>query len=120
MLGPGHIPIPVDPNDFDALGAWAHFMVTADRHVGRDEVAPGVEVSTVFLGNDMASAWRNDNQPPILFETMVFDDYDGGFQVRYATWEEAETGHRMVCEALRERIRTHGTVTVAGEKPSCC
>lgn len=73
----------------------------ANRHVALDEVAPGITVSTVFLGLD--HNWT-DHGPPILFETMVFDDYDRPYQQRYSTWEEAEIGHRAKVAELRQRI----------------
>jgi hypothetical protein len=53
-----------------------------------------VEISTVFLGLD-----HNFGQgPPLLFESMVFGGEDDGEMVRYSTWEEAETGHKLLVE----------------------
>jgi hypothetical protein len=55
-----------------------------------------VEVSTVFLGIDH----NLDYGSPILFETLVFgSDMDGRCQ-RYATWDEAEAGHRKILEEV--------------------
>lgn len=50
-----------------------------------------VEISTVFLclGHSHSSSG-----PPIVFETMVFGGKLNDSQDRYATWDEAETGHR--------------------------
>ena len=51
-------------------------------------------VSTVFLGID--HGWNRSN-PPILFETMVFDPLNNeieGLTERYATWDEAYEGHQ--------------------------
>lgn len=48
-----------------------------------------VDVSTVFLGLD--HNWGGG--PPLLFETMIFTDGEGGYCRRYSAWEEAEAGH---------------------------
>jgi hypothetical protein len=70
------------------------------------------EVSTVFLGV------RHNHfrpGPAILFETMVFttDAYAAlipkeesieGVQLRYASWDDAETGHATMIKRLRKQI----------------
>jgi hypothetical protein len=92
ILGPdGRTPEPC-PEVLD----WAAWYETADRTVSRAERA-GTLVSTVFLGVD--HRFRGEG-PPLVFETMVFgagdEDFDG-LTRRYATWEEAEAGHREIC-----------------------
>ncbi len=80
---------------------WALWYETADRHVAVTEVAPGIRVSTVFLGLDHSFGVG----PPLLFETMVFNDYgDNGRQERYSTWEEAEAGHARIVEEQRKAL----------------
>lgn len=80
---------------------WGFGFSRQNRIVARTEVAPGVVVSTVFLGLDH----NHFGGPPILFETMVFDDYEAGDrQWRYATWAEAELGHMEVVEGLQEKL----------------
>jgi hypothetical protein len=101
ILGPGHIPVP-EPD----AEAWGQWYATTERHVADDEIAPGVRVSTVFLGIDHNFG---DRGPPILFETMVFDDYEDGRQIRYATWGEALAGHQAVVAELTGRIRQSQT-----------
>jgi len=65
-------------------------MQIDDRRVALDkDVAPGAEVSTVFLGLDHAFG----DGPPVLFETMVFGGPLDGEQDRYCTWDEAVAGH---------------------------
>jgi hypothetical protein len=91
----GHTPVAVDDMD-----AWAR-MMEGERHVAFDEVAPGVEVSTVFLGVDHNFSGRG---PPLLFETMVFSEDDGGETHRYSTWQEAEDGHKAVADRLRRNL----------------
>ena len=69
---------------------WAEWFESADLEVARTELG-NVLVSTVFLGVD-----RSYGEPPILFETMVFGGEMDRASRRYATWEEAEEGHKEV------------------------
>lgn len=57
----------------------------------------GARVSTCFQGLDLG--WGDG--PPLVFETMVFDGPLDGEQERYSTWNEAEEGHRLMCERVR-------------------
>jgi len=77
---------------------WAAAFDISNRRVALDDI-DGIEISTVFLGLDHNYQLQG---PPILFETMVFDDSEhGGSMRRYATWDEAETGHRWVVNETR-------------------
>ena len=99
-LEPDHSVTPLADDDFGFI-AWAEAFENGDaRRVAFDQVAPGFEVSTVFLGLDH----RFGNGPPLLFETMVFDDYGGGDQWRYSTWAEAVQGHNQAVAQLKERV----------------
>ncbi len=94
---------------------WAKWFQSNDRRVAEDLIG-GLRISTVFLGLDH----RWGNGPPQIFETMVFDieptEHDWSdlglgvkliheahedYTQRYATWEEAEEGHRDVCAQVR-------------------
>jgi hypothetical protein len=87
--------------------AWGRWFETADRPVAKDELAPGIVVSTVFIGLDMGFY---DTGIPILFETMTFTDYEDGERCyRYATWDEAEAGHKE--EVARMQALMDGRVT---------
>ena len=55
-------------------------------------------VSTVFLGLDHSFG----DTTPILFETLVFGGLKDGYMLRYATWEEAENGHKDVVKEVME------------------
>ena len=68
---------------------WATWFKKADRHVA-DERIGGCRISTIFLGFDHSFS---PNEPPLLFETMVFDGLLNGEMDRYTTWEQAEKGH---------------------------
>ncbi len=102
---------------------WGKWFESADRHVAKEMVGH-IMVSTVFLGLDHRHFGEG---PPILFETMAFDQSqttpivelerpDGtickmgghhpeveGCSARYCTWDEAEAGHRKVVNQLRAR-----------------
>lgn len=70
---------------------WARWFEKAEnRRVKQEEVAPGVSVSTMFLGIDHNFVPGGDH---LLFETMIFGGPRHGYQERYSTWLEAEQGH---------------------------
>jgi hypothetical protein len=103
-LEPDHSVTPIDdggPVDPQVLIAWALMYAGDARRVAFDQVGPGIEVSTVFLGID--HRFGGDG-PPIVFETMVFDDYGGNEMVRYCTWDAAVAGHAETVAKLKERI----------------
>lgn len=88
-----HIPIPIQD-----VAVWAKWFETADRHVAETKVG-SLRVSTVFLGLNHSFS----GNIPILFETMIFGGAEE-YQQRYATWEEAEEGHKKAIKwaELRE------------------
>lgn len=63
----------------------------ANTNVAFTELADGVKISTEFTGMEF-----NWSETPLLFETMIFGGKNDGFIKRYATWEEAERGHKEV------------------------
>jgi len=97
----GHDPVP-EPDPIK----WGIWFETADRHVANTRLPNGLVVSTVFLGLDHAF-WNEG--PPILFETMVFDEDDGAeddYTRRYATWDDAAAGHAAIVALVsRRRVR---------------
>jgi hypothetical protein len=80
---------------------WAAWFGSADRTVDRTEVDT-FTVSTVFLGIDHSFG----SGLPVLFETMVFSDYDEveipDTTRRYRTWSEAEQGHAEVIQLVED------------------
>ncbi|MEJ6847522.1 hypothetical protein V3589_15040 [Sinorhizobium fredii] len=94
------------------LLAWARWYEEADRHVA-ETFTELFWVSTVFLGIDH-NFW--DRGPPILFETMVFENKPHLMEIfgklreihskhdgecwRYATWDDAEAGHNAVVKRI--------------------
>jgi hypothetical protein len=82
-------------------GRW--FENTANRLVARTEISESVAVSTVFLGIDHRFSWDGE---PVLWETMVFRDGDGGDCERYTSQAAAIAGHWATVE--RERLAATG------------
>ena len=107
------------PVECDDLMQWARWFERNRqfRQLARDEiVVDGVEylVSTVFLGVD--HSW-DDKGPPILFETMIFrlkspeekldsqfETEDTGDMWRYASWDDAEAGHKCAVARLKAGV----------------
>jgi len=80
---------------------WAKWFENAkERRVAHTRIK-GVSISTVFLGLDHSF---DDNSLPLLFETMVFSGKLGEEQERYATWEQAEKGHKEMVERVKNTI----------------
>jgi len=69
-----------------------------ERRVAETTINESIRISTVFLGVNHGYV---DTGPPILFETMVFDDGNGGDMERATTWLDAQTNHiNMVNKVL--------------------
>jgi hypothetical protein len=74
------------------------------KSVQRDLFEGDILVSTVFLmGINHNFNYNDDNQIPLLFETMILGGPLDGYQTRHSTWEEAEAGHLVALEELYER-----------------
>jgi len=76
--------------------AWGKWMQEGERIVAGTTIGNS-DVSTVFLGLDR----RYGEGPPLLYETLVFGGELDGEMDRYTTREEAERGHREMCERVR-------------------
>ena len=88
-----------EPKRADAA-AWERWMSSADRTVARTAVDANIIVSTVFVGIDLGC----DPDKPILFETEIMESGVASTEyrhVRYATWDEAEHGHRLIVREYR-------------------
>jgi len=85
---------PVGTDDVHEWAKW--FEANHVCYVNKTK-KDGVTVSTVFLAID--HQWHPDEQPE-LFETMVFEGEHDSIQERYATWDEAEAGHKAICDKV--------------------
>lgn len=91
----GRTPVPVTD-----LLEWADAFNRCNddktRRVGWDyDNDKLVTVSTTFLGLEHG---HDDQGRPLLFETMIFGGPHDQYQDRYATWSQAECGHRYACD----------------------
>lgn len=108
-----------------SVEAWSRWMSShrQERIVARDRLCDpdyqDVTVSTVFLGVD---ANHGLGQSPILFETMFFGgELNHEVFARYATWEEAEAGHRRAVEvAIKELQEIRGRAPVICSQEESC
>jgi hypothetical protein len=80
------------------LHDWAQwFEDGGNRIVEQTTVGQGIVVSTVFLGLD--HRFHGDG-PPSVGETMVFGGPLHGEMDRYSSWDDAETGHKMMVKRV--------------------
>ena len=80
---------------------WAKWFETNNRIIKQDTLDSGILVSTVFLGLNH----RFGEGKPLIFETMVFDDNDGGDHdmERYSTYEQALNGHKKMVKKWKAK-----------------
>ena len=78
---------------------WGAFMADASRRrLARTACDGDVLVSTVFLGLDHS---HREDDPPVLWETMVFGGLFDQQQRRYRSREEALRGHEEMVARVR-------------------
>lgn len=80
------------------IAEWAR--ANRFNHVAHSEIEPGVFVSTIFVGVDMAPCGE-----PLLFETRVFGGECDGDSMRAGSWGVAETQHSVMCARVRALLR---------------
>ena len=97
-LDENHNVVPVRVRTEEEFTAWATAVFGSNRQVALTKAFPGIVISTIFLG--INHRWRDDG-PPLVFETMVFDDYGPGDCRRYATWDEALAGHGKIVARIK-------------------
>jgi hypothetical protein len=59
----------------------------------------GIRVSTIFSG--IADPFSSN---PLFFETMIFGGDNHGSIVKYATWQDAEEGHKEIVKELLQEL----------------
>jgi hypothetical protein len=76
------------------LMAWAEWLQKSqvERIVAQTGMGD-ITVSTVFIGLNHNMA----ENPPLIFETMIFGGELDGYTKRTSTWEQAETAHHEAC-----------------------
>jgi len=96
ILDDDHRPVPVD----DIVTAASWWGKDGNSRVALDTVGD-LEISTVFL---MINHRFWPKGPPILFETMVFRDGEEVECQRYASWDDALTGHAVIVRRCRVKV----------------
>lgn len=95
------------------LMVWAKAFENMERSVG-DTTIGSVRISTVFLGIDHNLSVPG---PPVLFETMIFEEDSHGSAVegladgdceRYCTWAKAREGHLRWCKLVGSGAEADG------------
>lgn len=81
--------------------AWAQWLHEADRAVEETTVG-GVVISTAFLAFDY---YYSLDDPPLLFQTMVYGGRLHEVEAKYATWNEAVAGHAQMVALVQETER---------------
>lgn len=76
---------------------WGEMFKGKDRLVAKDTIGDA-DISTVFLGLNHGYGGKK-----LWFETMIFGGEHDEFQERYATWEEAEAGHKRAVEMVMKK-----------------
>lgn len=82
--------------DSDAMAFWK-----ANKRVAADEIG-GVRVSTVFLSLLSLNHAYGNNEPPLVFETMVFGGPLDGDCDRYSTRAQAIAGHAAMVKRVQD------------------
>lgn len=83
-----------------SLDEWSERLGRNDHRLALDYIGRA-KISTVFLAIDHNFS---DEGPPLLFETLVFGGDRDGEMYRYATWEEAETGHKQLVDSIQQEM----------------
>lgn len=90
------------PVQCDSFGQWHEWIqnnnnnrTVASHYFEEDET----HVLTVFLGH--SSVW-SDRENPYTFQTMIVGGNHHMKERYYATWEQAEEGHKEIVAALLE------------------
>lgn len=95
---PGHYKlVGRTPVKVPTLMDWAMTFSDPQNKIANDQVGDA-SVSTVFLGID--HNFFGDG-PPVLFETMVFVGKGDGQMKRYASYDDAERGHKETLAEVR-------------------
>lgn len=113
----GRTPVPAD-----SMREFAEFMNDPTKRRVLETRIQDVKVSTIFLGLD-----HGFGGTPQLFESMVFDERRkptggrlSGNCRRYATWNDAEWGHRELVDQVKRQLAKHGELkpVVEDTKPA--
>lgn len=79
---------------------WEKLFEDQDySHIKKTALPNGKEVLTVWIGID----YRDEQQDrPLIFETMVFSENTPLYGKRYSTLDEAVEGHELVLKRFKD------------------
>ncbi len=80
---------------------WEKHNADMSRRIGHDVIAR-VMISTIFMG---INTQADEDGPPLLYETLIFDPATGRREESYATATQAREGHRRWVEHFRAQSR---------------
>jgi hypothetical protein len=72
-----------------------------DMKITKQDKIGDILVSTVFLSMDHG---RDKNQPPVLWETMIFGGEHDLYQERYSSHEDALAGHQRALDLVNSSV----------------
>lgn len=104
----GHYIIDKNRNIFPAtLADWAVSLESRENRIVCQEIVEKKRVSTVFLGVDYNIYYdfhheEKESDKPLVFETMVFYVEGSIYCDRYATYAEAEEGHKKAVKWVKD------------------
>lgn len=93
---------------------WMLWNAEADRRVALDEPLRWLRISTVFVGVD----YGHGDDPPLLFETMLFVHGSPCAHVKTPSWGEAEKAHAEVLAATFKTLPQIVAVMAGEEQAS--
>jgi hypothetical protein len=76
---------------------WYNRFSTDDRLIGQDQVGPSVIV-TQFMG---VAGGNDSGGRPLCFETLIMKGKLNGRRWLYATYRDAQEGHKTAMETVR-------------------
>lgn len=121
ILDEDHNPVACD------FETWAHFFEDYDRRIVAQTETLLHRISSIFLGLDHSFMAQG---PPILFETMVFENTETMVELfgelwpmhestdyccRYATWDECLAGHNAMVAEITKR-EADAAIAIAKQK----
>jgi hypothetical protein len=93
-----------------SLEGWTALLAGETKVAVTDIETPAgenIRVSTVWTGTDLSYRRRDDDQPPRVFETMVFGPSPLDEQAwKWSTEEQARAGHQRVTELVNALLKT--------------
>ncbi len=99
----------VDRRPIQVTEAQWRAQSRTDRQLVAEDEVPNGRVWTRFTGIALD---ESDDRKPFLTESLIGED--GIQEERYATWKEAEAGHKRIVEKYRKAFGAAAVVNLLG------